>query len=708
MQQVVVVGGEIRVVDVPPPALRPGAVRVRTAFSLVSAGTESAGLAGGGGLLGKAMRNPDLVRKVLQRVSSHGLGSTASLVRDRLNQEMPTGYSCAGTVTAVGEGVTRFREGDRVACAGAGYANHAAVNVVPVNLVAPVPPGVGFEDAAFATLGAIALHGVRRAAVSLGDRVAVLGLGLLGQLTCQMLRAAGCVVVGCDVRRDRVDRASSLGLRDGFAVTERELVPGVLERTGGRGADAVIVTAAAPDAGLLNRACEATRRKGRVVVVGDVPLRVFRDRIYAKEIDLLIATSYGPGRYDPDYEERGHDYPFGYVRWTEGRNLEEVLRLIDVGSLAVRPLVDVSVPVADAVEAYRRLSEEPRPIGVLLGYPEAETETKVSPTLYLPRRAPGPTVEKGIGVGVIGYGAYLRSVLLPILRREAGFRLRAVCARTGTSVRHAVEHDGFERGTTDHRELLADPEVDLVLVATRHDLHYPLASAALAAGKGVFVEKPMTRLAEEGRKLVAQVEETGKLLTVGFNRRFSPHVTRLRELLLPIAGPKTLSYRVNAGPLPKDHWLLDPEEGGGRLLGEGVHFFDLLAFLAGSEPVHVEAAAPRGNERDEAVVCLAFADGSVANLVYSGAGSTDLGKERLEVLAGGASFVLDDFRRLHVHGLSVKGLSTRTVEKGQPQQIANVLAAFSGQADLGVTAADGLRATWCAEQALASIARRGA
>jgi predicted dehydrogenase/threonine dehydrogenase-like Zn-dependent dehydrogenase len=701
--QVAMSGGEVRVVEVPEPVVRRGAVLVRTSHSLISAGTESAGIGSGGrreNLVLRAIRNPALVKKVVDRVASHGLASTAELVRTRISTEMPSGYSCAGVVVDVGEDVTDIRKGDRVACAGAGYANHAGVNVVPRNLVALVPDGVSFEEAAFGTLGAIALQGVRRAEPGLGDRVAVLGLGLLGQITAQMLKASGAVVIGVDVRSERVARAQALGLDAGFTISERDFVAGVVERTGGRGADAVIVTAAGGDAGLLNKAFEACRRKGRVVLVGDVPIRIQRDKIYKKEIDFLISTSYGPGRYDPSYEEKGQDYPFGYVRWTEGRNLEDVLRQIASGALRVRPLIDATHGVEDASAAYASLASENRPIGILLDYHlDAAVEAPAVP--YRPiRRAATPPKTGTFGVGVVGYGGYFRSMLLPLLKAHPGFSLAAACARSGLTVRAAVENDAFGKGMTDYRELVADPSVDVVYVATRHDLHYAVARAAVEAGKAVFVEKPMTMTVADARELVELVARRGTLLTVGFNRRFSPHVARLGELLRPIAAPKTLAYRVNAGMLPAEHWLLDAAEGGGRLLGEGVHFFDLLRFLAGAEPVRVVSVSPRGRARDEGTVVIEFADGSTGSLVYSGSGASAMGKERLEVLAGGASFVLDDYRSLEVHGLDKEGLKTRTVEKGQKEQLENFHLALLGKTSLGVTAEDGLRATWCAVEAV--------
>ncbi len=703
MLQVAVSRGEILVVEVPEPALQPGGILVRTSHSLISVGTESAGIGGGGkreSLVMKAIRNPDLVRKVMDRVSSHGFQSTMELIKSRISNEQASGYSCAGVVLEVAPDVVRFRPGDRVACCGVGYANHAAVNFVPQNLAVKVPDSVSFEEASFGTLGAIALQGVRRCAPSIGDRVVVVGLGLLGQLTVQMLRGTGAVAIGVDVKDDRVQRAMSLGMHDGFNSLARDFVAGVMERTEQRGADAVIVTAAGGDPSLLNRSFDACRKKGRVVLVGDVPIRIQRDRIYKKELDFFISTSYGPGRYDPEYEEKGRDYPFGYVRWTEGRNLEEALRQIAAGLLQVRPLIDATYPIEKASDAYASLASEKRPVGVLLDYHlKIEKEPRV--TSYLPRRAPDSASKSGlIRVGVVGYGGYFRSMLYPLIKAHSGFTLAAVCDRTGLTVRGAVEKDGFARGYTDYREVLSDPDVDVIYVATHHDLHYPIARAAVEAGKAVFIEKPMTMTAQQGEELLRLVEQKKALLTIGFNRRFSPHAALLKKLLNPIAGPKIIVYRVNAGPLPPEHWLMDPVEGGGRILGEGVHFFDFLAFLTGAEPVAVHSASAGGRRRDEAVVLIEFADGSVGTLVYTGNGSGSAGKERVEVFAGGASFVLDDYRSLDVWGVNSKGLKTPKVEKGQKEQLQNFHDALRGRGDLGVTARDGYRATLCAELAI--------
>jgi predicted dehydrogenase/threonine dehydrogenase-like Zn-dependent dehydrogenase len=698
--QVAVSGGSIKVVDVPEPGLRPGCVRVRTSHSLISAGTESANVGGGGGenIVVRAIKNPQLVRKVMDRVSSHGLKSTMDLVRSKLASDSPLGYASAGVVDAVAPDVTGFAVGDRVACAGAGYANHAASNVVPKHLVTKLPDHVSFEEGAFATLAAIALQGVRRAAPTLGERIVVVGLGLLGQITVQLLKASGAVTIGVDVRADRVARARTLGLDDGFAAADRDFVAGIVERTGGHGADAVIVTAGGGDAGLLNLSFEACRRKGRVVLVGDVPIRIQRDKIYKKELDFFISTSYGPGRYDPAYEERGADYPFGYVRWTEGRNLEEVVRLMGTGVLRVKPLVDAVHPIADAPTAYQSLAGPARPIGILLDY-GLDTARPIS-RQYRPAPGAGAHAATGARVGVIGYGSYFQSVLLPLLKADARFSLVSVCTRNGLTVRNAVEKKEFARGTTEYQELVADPEIDVVYIATRHNEHYAMSKSAIEAGKAVFVEKPMTVSAADGRALADLVRERGGFLTVGFNRRFSPHAQRLAELLRPIAAPKTLVYRVNAGALPPDHWLLDPVEGGGRLVGEGVHFFDFLSFLAGAPPTSVSASAVAGRSRDEAIVTLGFADGSVGTLIYTGGGAGAAGKERVEVFAGGAAFVLDDYKSLQAFGVKGAGTTTKTIEKGQKEQLENVALALAGKAPLGVTAEDGYWATWCAERAI--------
>lgn len=708
MIQVVNSGGRIVVVEVPEPSLQSGGALVRTSHSLISSGTETAGLGKGvgGHPLVAAVRNPNLVRKVLDRARSQGIRETAGLVRARISSQIPMGYSCSGVVLEPAPDLKGFRPGDRVVCAGAGFANHAAINFVPRNLMARLPDDLSFPEGAFATLAAIALQGVRRAGVEIGERVLVVGLGLLGQLTAQLLKASGCVTIGVDTREERVERALGLGLDAGFG-GDRDLSAAVLELTGRRGADAVIVTAAGDDGRLLNRCFDACRKKGRLVLVGDVPIRVSRDKIYKKELDFRISTSYGPGRYDPEYEERGRDYPYAYVRWTEGRNLEEVCRLMAARSLRVQPLMDALFSASEADQAYSALRAEPPPVAVLLDYglqlETASARIRRYPATSVPLSPSRPGV---FGVGVVGLGSYFRSTLLPLLKKHAGFKLVTACTRDGLSARMAVERDGFSAGVTDVEETLSNPMVQVVYIATRHDRHYQLAKRAIEADKVVFVEKPMTMTPQEGLQLVDLVRDKGAILTCGFNRRFSPHARRLKEALRERDSPKTMIYRIDAGALPDDHWLLDPILGGGRLLGEGVHFFDFLRFLADSDPVRVEALSPRGRSGDEASVLVEYGDGSVGVVVYSGSGSGGAGKERLEVLASGQTLVLDDFRSLEIHGGSHKGSRTRVVEKGQLEQLENLHRALLGKEPLGVTVEDGYWATWCATAAKQSAAER--
>jgi predicted dehydrogenase/threonine dehydrogenase-like Zn-dependent dehydrogenase len=703
MLQVAISGGEVRVVDVPAPVSRPGFVVVQTSHSLISAGTEGAGITGRSESLAvKAIKNPDLVRKVIQRVRTHGLKQTTDLVRSRIGSELPIGYSAAGVVVEVGEGVSQFRPGDRVACAGAGYANHAEYNAVPVNLTVPVPANVDLQEAAFATLGAIALQGIRRAEPTMGESVVVIGLGLLGQLTTQMLAAAGVRTIGVDMLPERVERAKQLGMEDGFAIGERDLSEGVLERTSGIGADAVIVCAAGSDPGLLNQAFDLCRRRGRVILVGDVPIRVQRDKIYRKELDFRISTSYGPGRYDKSYEEGGQDYPIGYVRWTEGRNLAEVLRLISRGKLKVKPLIDAVFPVADALSGYIALKSERRPIGVLLEYdlPPATGIPRFERVRVNPSKRDTKPSKRQYQFGVIGFGGYFSGMLLPLLEAHPGFAPHSVCSRSGLAVRNAQSRHGFPKGFTNWEDAVNDPDVDLLFIATRHDQHYRIARAAIDAGKHVFVEKPMTMTSAEGADLITRVDQSTVLLTVGFNRRFSPHAAELARNLREIAEPLTVLYRVNAGWLPPDHWLNDPVEGGGRILGEGVHFFDFFRFLTKSEPISVTGAPIRGARPSENVSALVtFEDGSTGALVYTAQGGSGLSKERVEVHAGRNSYVLDDFRELQVFG-SGNRVRTSKTDKGQANQLENLYCALVGKEELGVTVTDGYWATWCAEQAL--------
>ncbi len=658
-------GSGPRVVDVPEPTLQPGGILVRTAVSLLSAGTERTMVElAGESLLGKARQRPDLVRRVVDKARRDGLAATLTAVRDRLDRPVPLGYSSAGTVLEAGTEAGDFRPGDRVACAGAGYASHAEVVAVPRNLAVRLPDGVGFEEAAFATVGAIALQGFRLSGATLGETVAVLGLGLVGQLAAQIARAGGCRVLGMDLDPERCRLAGELGLS--AVPTAAELSERCRVVTQGRGADAVLVTAATESSEPVALAGEVARDRATVVVVGAVGMEVPRQPYYEKELSLRVSRSYGPGRYDPTYEERGVDYPPGYVRWTENRNLAAFVELLASGAVVVGPLVTHRYPIAEAERAYALLGKgAPEPsLGILLTYPEAAPAEGRADRATEPAAAvvspplPAAAVTRPAGpvrFGVLGAGQFASGVLLPALTKMKDVQLASVCTSSGASAHRAAKKFGFGRTTTREEEVLGDPDIEAVLIATRHHLHAPQVVAALRAGKHVFVEKPLCLTAEELAEIegvyagVNRDREEPLLLMVGYNRRFALLTRRLGEFLAPVEEPLVMHYRINAGYVPADHWIHDPRQGGGRLVGEVCHFVDLLSFLAGRPPARATArAAPnRGRYRDDNLVAiLEFPDGSLGTITYVASGDRALAKERLEVHGGGRSAVLENFRRL--------------------------------------------------------------
>ena len=608
------------------------------------------------GLLGKARARPDLVKQVLKRARVEGVASTLRKARARLDEPVSLGYSAAGEVVEAGRDSEGFRPGDRVAVAGAGYANHAEFNFVPRNLCVKIPDGVAYADAAFATVGAIALQGVRQAQPQLGERVAVIGLGLIGVLTLQLLRANGCSVLGIDVAKERVDFARGIGFEAAIG-SEAEAACDAF--TAGRGADAVIVTAATSSNEPVATAGEISRLKGRVVVVGLVGMEVPRETYYRKELDLRLSMSYGPGRYDAEYEERGHDYPLAYVRFTEQRNMESFLELVRQGTVTPATLVSHRFAFADALEAYALVESAERDhLGILLEYPSDAPMQAVLPV---------PGVVAGgrdvVRIATIGTGSFARGVLLPHLAKQSDVRLVAVSARTGRSAKQAAQRFKIASATTDNRQLLDSPDVDAVVVATRHGDHASLVAAALRAGKHVFVEKPLCIREQELDELQALVAESGDelpCLMVGFNRRFSRHTAALKAALDDRRAPMVVVYRVNAGTVARDHWVHDPDEGGGRVIGEVCHFVDFCTALVDREPVNVSASGVgKGGdaEDDSVVVTIEYVDGSLATIQYVASGNRDLAKERCEVFAEGRSAVMEDFSvtRFHGGGRTIRG-----------------------------------------------------
>ena len=665
------------VVEVPVPAAQRGRVVVRTRASLVSAGTERAAVEQSRkSLVERARERPELVKKVLERVKSEGLAGTVQAVRAKLGEPYALGYSAAGVVAEVGAGVENFRAGDRVACAGVGYASHAEVLSVPKNLCAGVPDAVDFESAAFATLGAIALQGVRLAEPTLGESVVVVGLGLLGQLTAQLLKANGCRVFGLDLDQSKIDLARQLGMDDG-ALSDDEARRAVAEWSRGRGADAVVVTAASESDQPIRLAGEVSRLKGRVVAVGLVGLNVPRDVYFRRELTLRVSMSYGPGRYDPEYEERGRDYPLPYVRWTEGRNLEAFLDLLAAGQVRVAPLVTHRFTIDEGARAYGLISGETKEpyLGVLINYDaeravgrvvenERAAASRAGDASAAAGQAAGEAArvasqlgalprDASVRVGLVGAGGYAGAVLLPHLK-SLGADFRTLATATGLSARRVGERFGFARFASDAEEVIADPEVNLVVVATRHDTHAELAARALARDLSVFVEKPLALTDEELDAVVGAARRSRGRLAVGFNRRFAPLARRCAEVFAGRRAPLSMVYRVNAGRLPAGHWVKDLREGGGRVVAEVCHFVDLMQFFAGAPPVRVYAeplrsASDETTEEDSFFATVAFADGSAGTIAYLSEGDAGLAKERLEVFAEGKTFVVEDFRAGVLH-----------------------------------------------------------
>lgn len=690
--------GELRVADVPAPRVGAGSVLVATRVSLISAGTEKQLMdLAKASLAGKAMARPDLAWRVVRNVQRDGLRPTIEKVFARLDTPIPLGYSIAGQVIEVGRNVSGYAVGDRIACAGAGFANHAEINAVPKNLTVPIPDGVDDADASFVTLGAIALQGVRQAAPTLGERMVVSGLGLIGLLTVQLLKANGCRVLGFDPNPDRVELARALGADIAVGA---DLHSAVAAFTGGHGADAVIVTASSKSSEPINVAAEISRLKGRIVVVGMVGMTIDREPFYRRELDLKLSMSYGPGRHDPDYEQGGHDYPLPYVRWTEQRNMEAFLALMAAGKVTPKQLVTHSFAIADAEQAYQLMERGEPHLAIVLDYPQDEGR----PIVRRVERVSQPRSADGSGVAFIGLGNYAKGVLLPAFRKMGGITLTTVVTSTGISAGHAGEKHGFATVATDAGAALDDAATDTVVIATRHDTHAGLACAALQAGKNVLCEKPLAIDGAGLEAVLAAADTAPGILMVGFNRRFAPLLVKAKAALELRSGPLVMLYRINAGAIAGDSWL-QRAEGGGRIVGEICHFIDALTFLAGSLPVEAQAVTAHGHG-DAVSLLLRFADGSTGTIVYSSLGDASVRKEYIEVFAAGRVIQLDDFRRLTLASAGKVTVERAAQDKGQQAMVAAFMEAARGKRVTPIPSAElaaVTRATFAVEDSL----RRG-
>ena len=649
--------GDTRVADVPAPRPGAGEVLVATSHSVISAGTERMLVEfGKAGLLAKARQQPDKVQMVLDKIRTDGLLPTVDAVRSKLDEPLPLGYCNAGLVVDTGPGVTEFSVGDRVASNG----HHAELVAVPEILCARVPDGVRSEDAAFTVAGAIALQGIRLVEPTLGEAVVVTGLGLIGLLSVQLLRAHGCRVLGIDLNPARLELAREFGAETVDLSAGEDPVSAARLFSRGRGVDAVVVAASTKSSEPIHQAALMCRKRGRIVLVGVTGLELSRDDFYEKELTFQVSCSYGPGRYDPAYEEKGQDYPIGFVRWTEQRNFEAVLDMLAAERLRVAPLISHRYPLEDAEEAYALLTADAPSLGIVLDYPSpSEWKEEASRDRVVARPSAGSGSRGGRRptegrVAFIGAGNYARRILIPAFA-ATGARLVSVASRGGVSGTHVAEQHGFEETTTDPRLIFSDDRIDAVVVATRHDSHAGFVIQALEAGKSVFVEKPLCLTLEELDAIERSFARAGEegdepLLMVGFNRRFAPQVEKIRELTSTLAAPRSLVMTVNAGSIPDDHWLRDPEIGGGRIIGEGCHFVDLLRFVAGSPIEGRKSYVLGGAGADTASLQMTFRNGSIGSVHYFANGSRKFPKERLEVFSQGRVLQLDNFRKLRGFG----------------------------------------------------------
>jgi len=668
--------GKTTIAEVPVPTPSNGQALVRVSTSLVSAGTERMLVEfGEKSLLGKARARPDLVSQVVDKMKREGVLPTLQSAFSRLDQPMALGYSSAGTIVSLGDGMEGFKVGARVACAGGGYAVHAEYNLVPRNLLTPLPDSVEFESAAFATLGAIALHGFRLAEPQIGENVAVIGMGLLGILAGQIAAASGCRLFGIDTNPQRVALASSLGLS---ASLRDQAVDSAQAFTANRGFDVVLICADSSSNDPVELAAVIARDRARIVATGAVGLSFPRKIYYEKELSFVNSRSYGPGRYDPSYEENGRDYPIGYVRWTEGRNFQAVVDLLASGKLKVVPLISHRFPIEKAAAAYEVItgkSKEPF-LGILLTYSRKE-ELQSNKVEFQTVHRSSSTVK----LGVLGAGLFANATLLPAIKKIPDIELVGIASAGGLHAQHTAKKFGFTYATSSDDEILHDPHINTVAILTRHDSHSELVVKALQAGKHVFVEKPLA-IDEVGLdKVIAALTtlngaKTGTdnpsspvpgLLTVGFNRRFAPLAGPLASHFAHRTDPLFMHYRINAGYIPLNHWTHDPIQGGGRVIGEACHFVDFLAFLAGAAPVSVSAhVLPDGGKyrQDNLSMTFTFPDGSVGVVDYLANGDKSFPKERLEVFCDGRVAVLDDFRSLELVHAGKRTLTRKAQDKG--------------------------------------------
>ena len=662
--------GKLQLIEVPSPVCQEGGILIKTVHSVVSVGTEKMMIElAKKSLLNKAKERPDQVRQVIDKVKKEGLIPTYKKVMNLLDEPKPLGYSCSGTVIEVGINGGNFQVGDRVACAGAGYANHAEYNFVPKNLAVKIPSYVSFEDAAYTTLGAIALQGVRQADPNLGDVVFVMGLGILGLISAQILIANGCTVICSDTNPARVKLAKKLGFDHAFRSDHKDLMGTVKAITHDQGVDAIIIAASSKSNEPIELAAELSRHKGKVVVVGMVAMDIPRNAYYLKELDLRLSMSYGPGRYDTQYEENGQDYPYAYVRWTEQRNMQAILSLISQNKLDIKSLTTHKYKFDKAEEVYEKVVDgKENFLGVLFEYDKkrkAEQFVKLDSI----------KIKKTINLGLIGAGNYASSMLYPHIKEYRDVNITGIATATGISAEDKAKKYKAHLVTTDYCQLLKNKDINVVFITTRHNLHAEQIVAAMEHGKHVFVEKPIALSLSELNLVKRAYQKNKKILMVGYNRRYSPLTMKLLSTFLEKNSPMNILYRVNAGFIPRDHWVQDPGQGGGRIIGEVCHFIDYLIYLTGSIPVEVFAQSLAVDSEDQVVednisAVFRFKNGSIGTIIYSAQGSSAMEKEYIEIFSHNKSAKLTDFRELKIYDdRKSKRIKLAKQDKGQANEI---------------------------------------
>jgi predicted dehydrogenase len=655
--------GQITVEEVPRPQSRKHHLLIKTQTSLISAGTERQLIEfGKGSILSKARSQPERVNQVLDKMKTDGIIPTLAAVFRKLDEPLPLGYCNAGIVLDVGESITEFKIGDRVISNGV----HAEIVSVPKNLCAKIPDHVTDEQASFTVLSSISLQGIRLLQPSMGEKVAVFGLGLIGLISVQLLKLNGCEVLGIDIDPARLKLAESFGAR--IVSSASDPITAALAWTEDRGVDAVLVTASAKDDPIIHQAAQMSRKRGRIVLIGVVNLKLMRSDFYSKELTFQVSCSYGPGRYDDDYEQAGHDYPFGYVRWTEQRNFQAILHMMASKQIVVDRLITSRFPLSKAVEAYRTIMEDPAALGVIFEYPDL---TEPSPTTVMEQSA--VYAEDKPVLGVIGAGNFSKMTLLPALVSTSA-TISHIASLRGTSAHHLAKKFNITYSTSNYKEILENDTINAVIIAVRHNLHAQLAVQSLLSGKHVFVEKPLALHSEELERIITAVKEhPDRMFMVGFNRRFSPHTAKVRELLAGRNSPLCMHILVNAGHIPPESWIQNKEIGGGRIIGEACHFIDLLVCLCGSKVRTVSAIMVGGgarNPEDKMSIILGFEDGSVGSINYFSSGSQKYPKEKIQIFSDGRVLEIENFRFTRGYGFQgFKKYSSRRQDKGHEAAI---------------------------------------